>query len=761
MDARLAEARAALEGNRRDEAIAILAALLSEAPNQTADVYMDLCRQLYLSGRMAETDAWTARGLAQHPVAYDLLNLRGVVLRVGGRPAEALQLFDRAVAVNALDPRAQANRGSVLLELGQVDQALSVFAEVSARAPQDPAHRTNLALALQKLGRFDEAAAQLRQALAQRPDFTDAWMLLAALSSDQGRYAEAEAILDQALTAQPSAPRLLKAKVLVMRFADQGQRALTFLETIVPLLPNEAWAHLHLGDLLAQTDRARSLVHLRRATALDPRDLDHVTVLIQTLERAAYPDEGAALEEAYQLAHSVLAPGATKPGQTKLLKDVFARVCAFDEADALGDFSTLGRSWAQAGLQTALIRQLAAVRSNADRTELVEQHRIWGRDLEAVAAQTPLRRPPPRPRDDRIRLGFMSSDLRRHPVAWFAQPLFDHVDRERFALYAYSFYTGQEDATQARIASQVEAFRWTPETTDRRAAQMIADDDLDMLIELGGSTHMNRLGTMAWRPAPLQASWLGYPHSSGLSTIDYFVCDPWNRPTDPALLIETPLVLPRSWVALGEVFASAPLPRPGLPEVRTGALTFGTANQPYKFTALSLSLWARIVARVPGARFALLRPEAGAETFRRNVLAAFAAEGVDASQVTFHPVRGEHLPLYDEIDISLDTFPLTGGVTTVESLWMGVPVISLRGPAFYERLSWSLLNSAGLADLCVEDLAGYEAAALALAADRDRRARLRTGLRGTISQSPLGDGPGFARDFYAEIEAVVKARVRD
>ncbi|MCR5877521.1 hypothetical protein LRS04_03365 [Phenylobacterium sp. J367] len=353
----------------------------------------------------------------------------------------------------------------------------------------------------------------------------------------------------------------------------------------------------------------------------------------------------------------------------------------------------------------------------------------------------------------------MSSDLRQHPVGYFALPLFDHVDRERFEVFVYSYNLGKSDPLQEYIAGQVEAYRWWPDISVRDAAQAIADDQLDMLIELGGSTYMNKLEVMAWRPAKLQASWLGYPHSAGLSTIDYFVCDPYSKPEQPDLLIEQPLVMPHTWLALGRaVFSDQHPMTDGLPEDRNGFITFGTANNPHKYSREVLRTWAKVTASVPNARFAFVRPEGGTSAFRENVLKEFAAEGVPEDRVIFHAVRGRHMPFYNEIDITLDPFPLTGGTTTTESLWMGVPLVSLRGEAFFERLSYSILSNAGLGDLCATTLEGYRDLAVGLAGDRERRRALRTGLRETIRNSPLGRTDVWARDFYDMVAGAVESR---
>ncbi|HEX3701617.1 MAG TPA: hypothetical protein VHV27_13185, partial [Phenylobacterium sp.] len=507
----------------------------------------------------------------------------------------------------------------------------------------------------------------------------------------------------------------------------------------------------------AEHDPAAGERRLRRACALDPQSTGALMALIQHLGRVTGPEEGRALEEAYDLARRALALGRLSPNQTKVVRDVFGRVCDFDGLARLGDFRGLGRRWAEVGLHTALFRHLPRVTGPADRRELLEQHRIAGEVISAEAERRPIVRPASRPPGAKIRLGLLSSDLRRHPVGYFVEPLFDHLDPKRFELFCYGFDRTPPDDLQQAFEGRATAFRRMPDASAREAAQVIAEDDLDLLIELGGSTAGNRLQVLAWRPAPRQASWLGYPHSAGLAAIDALICDPWNTPPDRSLLLEAPLQMPQTWVALGRsTFNDQAAITPALPQTRSGVLTFGTANNSYKYTPEVLRTWAQVTAAVPGARFAFIRPEGASASFRDHVTAAFAAQGVTAERVAFHPVRGGNLPYYNEVDISLDTFPLTGGTTTAEALWMGVPVVSLRGEAFYERLSWSILANAGLPDLVADDLDGFRRIALALAADRDRRSELRITLRQRLRGGPLGDTAAFARDFYSLVERFVR-----
>jgi predicted O-linked N-acetylglucosamine transferase (SPINDLY family) len=749
MDERLAAAQAALTAGRGAEAIQLLQELLAADPSQPAAVYRALLLQLYRADRLAEGAAVGEAAIARHPRDVELLNLLGVTYRRLSRYPDAMGVLDQAAKLSPNSVAVQSNRGNVLLDMEDGVRGEAVFAKLVRTDPRNPEFQRQLGRAFLKQGKRPAAVTRFRQAVALRKTFVDAWLDIVGVENQAYETEAAEATLDKALAANPDNPKLLEARAVVMRRAQQVRRAEAYLLELLPRFPDAAWLHNQIGVTIADYDRDRANVHLRRAVELEPDKLEHLIVLIESLERTRSGDEGANIEESYQLAQRALAFRSTNPGHLKILNEVLIRVCAFDELPQLGDFKTLGRAWAGSNRHTALLKQLAQVKTLEDRYELVEQHRIWGRIVEEEAARQPVKRPAPRPKDGKLRLGFLSSDLRGHPVGYFALPLFEHVD-PRFEIYCYSFFQGAHaDKLQEFFASKSTAYRWNPDIRSREAAQQIADDQLDMLIELGGSTHMNRLDLMAYRAAPKQASWLGYPHSAGLSTIDYLITDPHNTPPRRDLLIEQPLMMPKSWIALGRmVFSDAHVITPGTPEDRSGQITFGTANNPHKYNREMLEVWTQVLVETPGSRFMFIRPEGGSPTFRRNILAEFERGGVAAERIVFSTVRGAHMPFYNEIDISLDTFPLTGGTTTTESLWMGVPVVSLVGEAFFERLSASILANSGLADLATTDKREFVRLAVALAADRPRRQALRQGLREQIRSGPLGQTEQFAKDFY-------------
>ncbi len=759
MTDRLAAAQTALNAGRADEAIQHLIAALEENPSRPAAVYRTLGLQLYNAGRYAEGLEVTLDGARRHPRDFELLNIQGVLLRNLKRQPEAIKALE---AAHKLSPKSQSvaiNLGNVLLDLGEAARAETVFAKLARLDPRNPEHQRQLGRALLKQGKREAGFMRLRGALAIKKTFVDAWLDMAGTLVEEGRFEEALETLDRALTAVPGSSRLLEARVVCLRQSGQLRSAEAFLLELLPQMPNVPWVQFQLGTLIAEWDRERGNVHIRKALELDPDRLDYLMALIESLERTRTGNEGENIEQSYELAKRALAQGHRfNPSQAKIAREVFQRVADYKCMAEVGGLKDLGRGWANSGRHTAFLKQLPLIRCDEDRRELIEQHRIWGQDAERKARSQPIRRPPPRKRSGKIRLGLMSSDLRQHPVGYFALPLFEHIDANRFDVFVYSYYQGQADRIQDYITSRIEAYRWWPDISARDAAQNIAEDSLDLLIELGGSTHMNKLEVMAYKPAPLQASWLGYPHSAGLSTIDYLLLDPYVRPADPSFMLEKPMLMPKSWIALGKLaFPETHAIEPIAPHRRRGFMTFGTANNTYKYTPESLEAWASIVASTPDSHFCFIRPECTSVSFRNNVARYFADAGVSRDRLEWIAVRGSHMQHYNAIDIALDTFPQTGGTTTCEALWMGVPTISLVGPMFHERLSYSILTNAGLGDLCAATPQEYVTKAIALAGDRDRVAELRGSLRETLKVSPLGQTDRFARDFYDLVAATVAA----
>ncbi len=761
MDPRLTQADALLKSGKAREAANLLITVLTEAPDQPANVYRVMLLQLHSQHRYQETADWSEKAVARFPKDFSIWNIRGVALRRLTRYDEAIKALDQA---QRLDPKSIApaiNKGNIYNDQSNGPAAEAIWTRLVRMDPRNAEYQRGLARALISQKKWDQAITRCRQAVNLKKDYVDAWLDWSSSELNRLDVAAALEVAEKSVAAVPGDPRLLEAKSLILARTGNHAAADEFLVSLLPQHGHQAWLQNAIGTTVADRDRRRANEHLQRAVELEPNNLDYRVNLIESLERSRHGDEGANIEAAFKLLEETLdlKLGKYTAKHTKVLNEVCIRVCAFDRLNEVGTFHDLGRSWAETGRHTALLKHLARVETPQDRYELMAQHKLWGDLCQEGVDRSPVRRPKgSRSAGGKIRIGLMSSDLRAHPVGYFAFPLFEAIDRDRFEVFVYSYYTGQEDAVQKYFATQATAYRWWPDISAHDAAQKIADDDLDMLIELGGSTHMNKLEVMAWRPARLQASWLGYPHSAGLSRIDHIVLDPNLVPEDPALLLEKPMLMPKTWLSLGRrAFTDAHRIAEGLPQDRAGCISYGTANNPHKYSESVLRTWARVVRETPGSRFIFVRPEGGTASFRANVERYFGLEGVTPDRIVFRAVRGAHMPHYNEIDITLDPFPLTGGTTTCEALWMGVPVINLRGAALFERLSGSILTNVGLATHITTDLDAYVAAAVALADDHAQRRDLRHTLRDRLKASPLGQNEQFARDFYDLVERTVTA----
>lgn len=758
---RFAPAEAALKAGNQDEGLRLTQKALEDDPKAPVGIYRNLAAMLFRRNAHAEAEKWAVRGLELYPKDYELWNVLGVAQRRQQKYEAAIKSLRQAEKINPKNASALSNRGNVHNDMKDGPAAIEVFTKLVRQQPSSGEFQRSLGRGYWYSGDLDKALMRMNLAVKLKPDFVDGWLDLAAVTSEAKGFPETLPILDQALSLLPDEVRLHEARVTALRRSGRLRDAEAYLTSLRERYDNEAWLHYQLGGVISDYDRARGNAHMQRALDLAPDNFEYRMALAESLARSRHGDESENLEQAYALLKEAVTPERELSASSlKVVLEIYMRMADYDAADQLGPFSKVGHSWSDAGKHTALLGHLARVRTPEDRAELVEMHRNWGRTMVKAAARFPLRRPPTRSPNGKIRIGFMSSDLRNHPVAYFSMPLFEHLDRNRFEVFCYSYFQGDKaDGTQEWITGLVDGFRWVKDINDHDAAQMIADDQLDMLIELGGSTHMNKLGVMSYKPAPLQASWLGYPHSAGLETIDHFILDPYLTPESPDLLIEEPLLMPKTWLVLGDrAFPERPITGT-VPEDRNGYLTIGTANNPYKYGREMVRTWAKVVASIADSRFLFVRPEGGAPSFQKNMLALFAEQGVGPERVLFQDIRGAHMPFYNDIDMSLDTFPQTGGTTTCEALWMGVPVVTLVGQTVFERMSYSILNNAGLGDLCAAGENEFIEIALKLAGDIERRRSLRTKLRAQLKSSPLGQTKQFSSDFYDIVtRAVTEAK---
>jgi predicted O-linked N-acetylglucosamine transferase (SPINDLY family) len=747
-----------LAQTRRHEEAVKAFAKAAETGASAAALALPWALSLSTLGRHADAVEVLAPAQAKKPKDFALANALGVMLKRAGRLEDAIAPLELA---KKLDPRSASpwqNLGNVHELRGDFAAAAAAFGGGARLDPRNAELWRLLGRAQRALNDNEGALASFEKAFGIDPRNRDVGGTLIGLLLDRGENEKALAATRRLRQALPddTFPEVMEGRILLRQGKIAEARAL--LEGVIARIPGERNANMLLARLHGDGDRRAANEALERAYAAEPENPDIMDALIESLSRSRYDSEVAHLERAYVIACRMMERHPDRVQRfARSLRTVFQRVMDLDRLGRTGTLPQLAPLWLAENRISALHYELGQVDALEDRLRIVEWHRDWGRREQSAIRQV-VRPPLPAVHAERkLRIGFMSSDLRNHPVTYFALPLLEQYDRDRVQVFCYSFYEGERDAVQGHIESKVDAFRWWPRKPSAEVAAGIAADELDMLFELGGSTAMNKLDVMAYRPARIGASWLGYPHSAGLETIDYILTDPYIRPADPRLLIEKSFEMPESWVVLGRLGFTDRVPiEEGLPEERQGAITFGTMNNPYKYTPKCLDAWAAALRGVPGSRFLFVRPEASGESFVRNARATFEARGVDPDRLDFVGVRGKHLPYYNRIDIALDTFPHVGGTTTCETLWMGVPTVTLVGMGFPERLSYSNLSNAGLGELCAFDATEYVAKAVALAEDRSRRRLWRHGLRDMIRARPLGDVQRFVDGFYAKAAEVAQ-----
>ncbi len=347
-----------------------------------------------------------------------------------------------------------------------------------------------------------------------------------------------------------------------------------------------------------------------------------------------------------------------------------------------------------------------------------------------------------------LRIGLLSSDLRAHSVMKFIDPLIEKHDKSKIELYCYSPFNGEADDIEKSMPNRVTHFERVSELSDRELVHKIQDHKVDILLELNGMTAHSRMGALNQRAAPVQIEWLGFPFTTGMETMDYMLLDPYLTPEDEDSLCEKPLIHPGAWCCFGAQ-TDEPVQEKS-PFEENGYITFGTLNNMYKYSPWTLDLWASVLNKVPESKFLIVRPELNSVIFRANFIREMKERGVSEDRFEFFNNRAEQMPhtrCYDKIDICLDTYPLTGGTTTVDSLDMGVPVISLVGPAFHQRISYAVLMHAGLEEFCAFSNEEYTQLASDLASDPDRLRNYRQSIRQKLRDSALCDEVGFTRGF--------------
>jgi len=604
-----------------------------------------------------------------------------------------------------------------------------------------------LAVQYHHAGDLETAGEICRQILAADPNEADAWHLLGLLNAQVGRHQAGVECFDRALRLKPdwfeALYNLGRARL------DQGDlaAATACYRRAVELRPDHEEAHNNLGLALegqGKVDEAAACY--RRAIQLNPELVAAHNNLGLVLRGQGKLDEaaacfGRALQVKPDLADAHNNLGNVREDQGKLAEAIACYRRALEVMpECVWAHSNLLCSQQYRGSIT--LKELADAHAGFEQAHVAPLRATW-------SAHENVRDP-----QRRLRVGFVSPDLRRHPVGYFLIRLLENLDQGLYEAICYYDGTVTDDLT-ARFQGAATAWSDVARWTDEQLARQIRTDRIDVLFDLAGHTSGNRLLVFARKPAPIQVTWAGYTGTTGLAAMDYVLADRFEiPPQSERYYCERVLRMPDGYVCYDPPGYAPPVSP--LPAFENGYVTFAAFHNPAKITPQVVEVWAQVFKRLPQARLVLKYRGMDDASVTGRLADLFAGCGIDPARLEFlgFSAHSETLAQYRRVDVALDSFPYNGGLTTCEALWMGVPVVTCPGETFASRHSLSHLSNVGLTETVAGSLEEYVELAVSLAGDLSRLAALRAGLRDRMAFSPLCDGKRFAENFVEILRTV-------
>jgi predicted O-linked N-acetylglucosamine transferase (SPINDLY family) len=791
---------------RAEEALHLIGRALEVKPD-SPEAHSNLGNALQSAGRPLEAVASYDRALALRPDYVVALNNRGNALQSAGRHAEAVASYERALAVNPGLADALNNRGTALAALDRLQEALESYDRALALKPDYADAHANRGAALEALKRPEEALESYDRALALQADHAIALNNRANALRALARHDEALASYDRALALRPEYADALHNRGNVLLALNRPEAALESYERALAAAPAHAGALHHKGDALQALDRhEQALACYDQALKLAPGDPEVLCSRGVALEALRRPGDAlAAYEHALATRPDFVAALRNRGNALQSLGRNAEAIASYDralqiqpdEAGALGErgaaLQALGRHEEAAA---AYVRLLAVDPDLPDAAGMLLHEKMyccdWGgheqdvaRVVEAVRAGKRSATPfcfvtfstsPPDQRlcaeqtarsrwpaaahplcegasyaHDRIRVAYLSSDLREHAVGVLVAGLAERHDRTRFDTVAISLRADASSPVQARLRRAFGRFVDAHERSDRDVAALLRAMEIDIAVDLNGYTRDARPGIFALRPAPIQVNYLGYPGTMGSEYHDYIIADRIIIPdAHRAHYTEQVVWLPDTYQVNDDtrtmVEALASRGQAGLPQ---DGFVFCSFNNSFKITPQLFALWMRLLRRVPGS---VLWLQHGSAAVERNLRREADAAGVAPDRLVFAPWAArleDHLARYRLADLFLDTLPFNAHATASDALWAGVPVLTCLGTTFAGRVAASLLHAIGLPELVTDSLAQYEARAVELAEDAAALAALKRRLQDRRQTAALFDTGRFCRHLEA------------
>jgi len=657
---------------------------------------------LHQAGRLADAEALYRRVLAADPANAPALHLLGALANQVGQHAAAVELISQAVSIEPTAASYHSNLGVAHQHLGQFAQALGCYGQALALQPDHVDALNNQGVLLQALGRIPEAIVSFERSLKLRPNHAETLNNVGALYLALGQLDTADARLRRALKLRPGYPDALINLSGVLIQQGRPDESLAAIEQAVQATPGDARAHDMHGTILRAVGRAEDAIGCYdRALAFAPTAANVWLNLAGTLQVVGRTADAA---NAYRQALVHNPDSSVTHSGLIFTLDLLPDMAAEARTERRRWNERFGQAW---------------------------------RDRPAGHPNAP---EPERP----LRVGYVSADFYHHSASTIFMPILRAHDRAQVHVYCYSSATVSDAVTEEARTLAV-GWRDVAHISDDALADLIRADEIDVLVDLSGHSAGNRLPVFARKAAPVQVTAWGYATGTGLDVMDALLIDRVVvPPTQEAEYAERIVALP-SAICFEPPAELPPISSP--PALARGHVTFGTFNRLPKVSPAVRDAWASVLLAVPDARLLIKTGAHDGDAAGEQLVADLAARGVARERIMLRgqSTRLEHLAAHADVDIVLDTFPHTGGVTTVEALLMGVPVVTLLGEGVAGRLSASFLTALGLADFVTASADAYVARACQAAADLGRLASERATLRARLLASPIGDTRAYTR----------------
>ena len=653
-------------------------------------------QQLFLEGRLEASANCFLEAIRLKPNAADLYTGLGAVLYKLNRLSEAETALNKAIDIDANYAQAHSNMGLVLQLSGRSDDALLSYKRALKIEPNNAVINANLGIALEQIGRLEDASAAFKVAIRIDKKILSAWCGIGRIQYKNANYSASINAYKKALSIDPKHILALFGLAEVLLHSGQHSPALRLYRKICRLDPNNPFHALVLGQALSTAARDHEALNIFRQ-----------------LEKQGIGGSQLLFSKAAALSNL---------GRYRLADKYYQQALTLDPSS---------------GLRSAYLFTLHAAAFKSPQV-MTRELQKWDQSIRVPAALMYRNHNNNRNPNRKLRIGYISPDFRGHVVRQFFEPVMRVHDSNQFEFYYYAEVKNPDHATHS-----LHAFSdyWCNifGKTDQEVAKQINQDKIDILVNLAGHTANNRLRVMCYKPAPIQATYLGYFGSTGLSTIDYWITDHTLHPPDSTeAASETIHQLPRCSFCYGVPEIAKQNRKHNIKHSR---ITFGCFNNASKVSLKVVDAWAEILHKCKHSRLILKDRRFNFSAVRHTWKLRFRRRGIDDHRIELLPnsLHDEYMQTYNSIDIVLDPFPRTGGTTTCDALWMGVPVITLAGKNYVERLSATKLSAIGATELITENIDDYIAEAVSLAEDPERLSRYHQTLRIAMIESPLGD----------------------